>query len=113
MNGAGQPQRQKPPANLLQAAADFLRHDSLILEPRCYWPRPVLSEVKQAMPFALEHFDGGKLKLVIPVRLRASEGRALCLYGDAGWGQEVARGKYQSGRFGDSLAVRAAELFQG
>ena len=34
------------------------------------------------------------------------------MYGDAGWGHEVARGKYQTGRFSDALVAAAAELIQ-
>jgi predicted amidophosphoribosyltransferase len=36
----------------------------------------------------------------------------LCCYGDAGWGMEVARGKYETGRFSDALVTAAAGLIQ-
>jgi len=50
--------------------------------------------------------------MVIPERLRPEAGRALCIYGDAGWGADVARGKYGSGRFSDALVAAAADLIR-
>jgi ATP-dependent DNA helicase RecQ len=41
----------------------------------------------------------------IPIEMQASEGRALSLWRDAGWGQLVASGKYQSNRFADELVT--------
>jgi ATP-dependent DNA helicase RecQ len=34
----------------------------------------------------------------------------LSIYGDAGWGREVARCKYQVGKFNDTLVTASAEL---
>jgi ATP-dependent DNA helicase RecQ len=113
MNCTGHQQRRAAPPELAQAAVDFLRHDVLVLEPRIRWPGPVLAEVQKVMPDALERYDSGRPKLTIPERLRAQAGRVLCLYGDAGWGREVARGKYETGRFSDALVAAAAELIQG
>ena len=112
MNCTGQTQRRSVPAALAQAAVDFLRHDALVLEPRLRWPKPALAELDKVLPGALERFESGQPKLVIPERLRAREGRVLCMYGDAGWGHEVARGKYQTGQFSDALITAAAELIQ-
>ena len=39
-------------------------------------------------------------------------GMALCVYGDAGWGREVQRGKYVDGDFSDSLVDAAIEAFR-
>lgn len=50
-------------------------------------------------------------KGIIPENLRAQVGWALCMWGDAGWGELVRRGK-QDGHFDDELAVAAAELVQ-
>src|SRR6266853_6931901 len=41
MNCAGKTQRHELSAELVQAAADVLRHESLILEPRGFWPKPL------------------------------------------------------------------------
>jgi len=112
MNCTGKTQRQSPPVELVHAAAEFLRNDTLILEPRRNWPKPVLAEVDKVLPQTLERFESGKPKITIPERLRAQEGRVLCLYGDAGWGQEVARGKYGTGSFSDALVTAAAELIR-
>ncbi len=113
MNCTGQKERRSAPAPIVQAAADFLRSDALVLEPRCFWPKPVLEEIQKVLPEATEKFDSGRPKMVIPEKLRAQEGRVLCIYGDAGWGQEVSRGKYHTGRFSDALVKAAAELIQG
>ena len=112
MNCAEQKDRRSVPAELTQAATDFLCNDKLVLEPRNRWPMSVLWEVAKLLPDAMERFENGRPKTVIPERMRAEEGRVLCLYGDAGWGRAVAHGKYESGRFSDSLVSAAANLIQ-
>jgi ATP-dependent DNA helicase RecQ len=49
---------------------------------------------------------------MIPKTLCAEEGRALCIYGDAGWGEAVAHGKYAVGSFSNALVTASAELIQ-
>ena len=112
MNCAGRKERKQPQTELVQAAAEFLRGDTVTLEPRTRWPQPVLEDIWKALPEAVERFENGRLKTVIPEALRAEEGRVLCLYGDAGWGQEVARGRYGAGSFNDDLVRAAAELIR-
>jgi ATP-dependent DNA helicase RecQ len=112
MNCAGHTQRRAVPSHMAQAAVDFLRHDALVLQPRRFWPSPVLGEIYQVLPEALDRYEDGRPKMVIPARLRPQPGRVLCYYGDAGWGREVARGKYESSRFSDELVAAAAELIQ-
>ncbi len=112
MNCTGQTQRRSVPAGLVQAGIDFLRHDALVLEPRLRWPKPLLAEVGRLLPEAIERYESGRPKVTIPEQLRAQKGRALCIYGDAGWGREVARGKYETGRFSDALVNAATELIQ-
>jgi ATP-dependent DNA helicase RecQ len=112
MNCTGKTERASVPLELVQAAVDFLRHDVLVLQPRRFWPKPVLAEVHKILPDALERYENGRPKMVIPERLRAQAGRVLCIYGDAGWGHEVARGKYQTGIFSEALVTAAAELIQ-
>jgi ATP-dependent DNA helicase RecQ len=110
MNCAKHTTRRSVPMDLAQAAVDFLRSDALVLEPRHFWPKPLLVELHKVWPDAMERYENGRPKVVIPERLRAQEGRVLCVYGDAGWGREVAHGKYQTGHFADSLVTAAAEL---
>jgi ATP-dependent DNA helicase RecQ len=112
MNCAGKKVRRPPPVELVQAAADFLRNDALILEPRNRWPGPMLPEIEKIWPNLLERFKNGRPKYMIPEAFRAQEGRVLCMYGDAGWGREVARGKYDTGNFSDSLVTASAALIQ-
>src|SRR6266700_657586 len=50
MNCAGKTQRHGVSPELVQAAADFLRHDSLILEPRKFWPKPLLAALEKTLP---------------------------------------------------------------
>ncbi len=107
MNCCGKTQRQPVPSELVQEVVSFLRGDSLVLTPRLRWPKPLLPDLEHALPQGLERFESGKPKVMIPENLRAAAGRVLCVYGDSGWGGEVARGKYEAGRFGDDL-IRAA-----
>ena len=69
---------------LVRRAVTFLRRDLRVIEPRLRWP------------------DSSK---VTPAN---EEGRALCVYGDAGWGAAVADGKYRTGHFGDDLVDASA-----
>ena len=43
---------------------------------------------------------------------RAEAGRALCIWGDAGWGGLVRVGKYQDGRFADDLVDACVDLMR-
>jgi ATP-dependent DNA helicase RecQ len=110
MNCSGQTRRRLPPAELTSEAVQFLRGDELVLSPRIRWPQPVLEEVRSIWPTALDYSESGAPKTVLPEKLRSEEGRVLCLYGDAGWGDEVARGKYQTETFSDLLVEASARL---
>jgi ATP-dependent DNA helicase RecQ len=112
MNCTGKTQRQTPPPELVQAAVNFLRSDTLILEPRLKWPKPVVEEIAKQWPAAVERFEKGNPKAMIPKAFCAQEGRALCVYGDAGWGEAVAHGKYAIGSFSDALVTASGELIQ-
>ena len=41
---------------------------------------------------------------------RAEAGKALCIWGDTGWGGLVRVGKYQDGRFADNLVNACVDL---
>lgn len=81
---------------LLQDALDFLRRLDLEIPPRKQWPQDAL--------FAAHGWQGN-----IPSSLRCSEGRALCRWGDPGWGQLVRDGKH-GGHFEGALVDAAAAL---
>ncbi len=110
MNCTTHTERRTVPASLTQGAVNFLRSDALVLEPRLRWPKPLLEEIRSALPEAVESGDKGVLRTAIPEKLRAEAGRLLCIWGDSGWGDEVARGKYEAGRFSDSLVDAAVAL---
>lgn len=113
MNCTKHTDRRTVPASLTQSAVSFLRGDALILEPRLRWPKPLLEELEKVLPAALERFeDSHRPKTTIPERVRPEVGRVLCIYGDAGWGEEVARCKYQTGVFDDALVDAAASLIR-
>ena len=112
MNCARRSKRQPVPDELIREAVEFLRGDTINIDPRKQWPRAVLSELQQAMPAAVGHSKEGKLKTTIPEDLRPEEGRALCIYGDAGWGRIVAQCKYDAGRFNDELVAASATLIR-
>ena len=75
------------PASVRDAIA-FLRNANLPIEPRKQWPT-------------------GK---AIERRHRAQPGKALCVWGDAGWGRLVSEGKYRDHRFADELVDACAAL---
>jgi ATP-dependent DNA helicase RecQ len=90
-----QPNRSVDEALRLRAY-EFLRSASLVIEPRRQWP----SGASQLL--------SGR----ISEALRACPGRVLSVYGDAGWGREVARCKYQVGEFSEPLITASAELIE-
>ena len=96
----------------MQEATDFLRSDHLVIEPRSRWPKSLVGSIADKYPAAIERYENGRPKIIIPEHLRTEEGRVLCMYGDGGWGDHVARGKYESGRFGDVLVEAAANLIR-
>lgn len=81
-----------------QEAILFLRRTNQIIEPRKRWPA------------------GGLLayswKGNIHQNLQAEAGRALSLWGDAGWGSLVKQNKYQNNYFSDALVDAVYELIQ-
>jgi ATP-dependent DNA helicase RecQ len=108
MNCRGQTHRQSPPAALVQSAVEFLRGDAIVLSPRTRWPKPVLAELSVGVGVTQK----GEPSAIVPPAMRAQQGRALCIWGDAGWGREVASGKYATGRFSDALVEAAAKLIE-
>ena len=72
----------------VREAIAFLRGSSLHVEPRRRWPP-------------------GKM---IDDEHRAQPGRALCIWGDSGWGNLVRQGKYQDNRFSDELVGACVAL---
>ncbi|MBA3735756.1 MAG: RecQ family ATP-dependent DNA helicase [Actinobacteria bacterium] len=83
-------------AALVREAVGFLRRSHRLIQPRKKWP------------------DGGVdgRRGMIPQPLRAEEGRALAIYGDAGWGRLVSQAKYGGGRFDEELVEAVAELIE-
>jgi ATP-dependent DNA helicase RecQ len=53
-----------------------------------------------------------KVKGKISANHRFQEGRALCVWRDAGWGQLVSEGKYLKGHFDDDLVDALVSLFK-
>ena len=86
--------------DLANRAALFLRRSYQQLLPRKRWPAVNMFEYSEL---------GG---YQIAPELQASEGRALSLWRDAGWGQLVAQGKYQTQRFSDDLVSACVEMLQ-
>lgn len=83
----------------VREAVRFLRRSEIPLEPRRMWP------AKEGLSICRGQ---GK----IPESLRAEGGRALCLWGDAGWGVLVKRGKYTDGFYSDELVGGMVEMVQ-
>ena len=85
-------------AGLVQEAIAFLRRSSLAILPRHQWPTGGLPQF---------HLSGR-----IPVRMQAQPGKALCIWGDAGWGGLVKKGKCSDGRFADDLVAACAKMIR-
>ena len=86
--------------DLANRAGLFLRRSYQPILPRKRWPAKDM----------FQHSPLGAFK--IPEALQAEEGRALSLWRDAGWGQLVAHGKYQSNRFADELVAACVEMLR-
>jgi ATP-dependent DNA helicase RecQ len=78
--------------SVVRDAVHFLRHAHRPIEPRKRWP------------------IGLKERTNIPAELQLDEGRALCLYGDAGWGELVKQGKFVDNDFDDELVDATVEM---
>jgi ATP-dependent DNA helicase RecQ len=85
-------------AALVREAVAFLRRTDLPVEPRKRWP-------DGEMPFY-------KVKGNIAGGHQAQSGRALCVWGDAGWGSLVKQGKYRDGHFDDDLVAACVEMIR-
>ena len=83
--------------SLTREAVAFLRRTSIVIEPRKRWPSGGSTEMPQG---------------TISGDLQASPGRALCHWGDVGWGTLVRAGKYHDGRFPDELVDACARLIR-
>jgi ATP-dependent DNA helicase RecQ len=81
---------------LVREAVDFLRRTRLPVEPRLQWPAGGLPQM-------------GVSGRIAPER-QMQPGKILCVWGDAGWGAMVRRGKYQDRRFADDLVNACARL---
>lgn len=81
---------------LVHEAIQFLRGTSLPIEPRKQWP-------SGGMPIY-------SLKGKINPDYLMEPGKALCMWGDAGWGRQVREGKYANGRFSDELVKACVGL---
>lgn len=82
----------------VRRAVAFLRRSELPIKPRRQWP---------AAAFPNYGWRGN-----IAAELRMEEGRALCLWGDAGWGELVRQGKQNEGRFADELIAGMADMIK-
>jgi ATP-dependent DNA helicase RecQ len=90
---------------LVREAVEFLRGDTVIIEPKKRWPSAVLAELQQALADVVTN-------TVIRENLRPEQGRALCIYGDAGWGHVVRHCKYDAGHFTDELVEASAKVIR-
>ena len=81
---------------LVRDAIRFLRRSDLAIEPRRQWPAGGLPRYGVKGKIAAER--------------QAQPGRALCVWGDAGWGALVQAGKDAQGQFDDALVVACDAL---
>jgi ATP-dependent DNA helicase RecQ len=89
---------ETPSLEIVNQAIQYLRRCDIIIQPRKRWP-------SEALP--TYGFSGN-----IKPNLIAEAGRALSLWGDAGWGELVKLGKYRDNNFNDVLVEGAFEMIQ-
>ena len=82
----------------IEGAIRFLRRGSLDIQPRKQWPAGGLPKYGVRGVIQKEH--------------SAEVGKALCIWGDAGWGSLVRSGKYEHGSFSDELVAASAALIE-
>jgi ATP-dependent DNA helicase RecQ len=102
----GDPSKVQPPnlaplpatidSKFIQEAIAFLRRTNLPIEPRKTWPAGGLPKMGVKGKIATEQ--------------QAQLGKALCVWGDAGWGSLVREGKYRDQHFSDDLVKACTEL---
>jgi ATP-dependent DNA helicase RecQ len=83
-------------AALVREAVAFLRRTSLPIDPRVQWPAGGMPQYGLRGRIAPAH--------------QAQPGKALCIWGDAGWGALVRQGKYRDRRFPDELVAACVGL---
>lgn len=81
---------------LVREAVAFLRRTSLPIEQRKQWPAGGMPQYRLSGRIAAD--------------LQAQPGKALCVWGDAGWGGLVRHGKYRDQRFADELVEACVSL---
>jgi ATP-dependent DNA helicase RecQ len=81
---------------LIITATRFLKQSEFIFQPK--------------IQVAADAFPTYGFRGNLPEVLRASEGRILSRWGDAGWGEVVEKGKH-AGRFSDELVEAVVEMF--
>jgi ATP-dependent DNA helicase RecQ len=81
---------------LVREAVEFLRRTALPIEPRKMWPAGGMPQYG--------------VKGNIAAGAQAQPGRALCVWGDAGWGSLVRTGKYRDTRFSDDLVSACVRM---
>ena len=92
------PLATEPDRVLVLEATAFLRRTNLRFESRKQWPSGGLRRYN--------------LSGRITPTLQAQPGRALCVWGDAGWGGLVRQGKYHDGYFSDALVGACRQLIE-
>lgn len=81
---------------VIQEAIAFLKRSDLPIEPRKQWPAGGLPKYQATGKIALNY--------------QAQLGKALCVWGDAGWGKLVKAGKYKDDYFADELVKACVDM---
>ena len=81
--------------NMVGEAVTYLKSAKLTVKTRKMWPAKIIEEA-------------GKK---IPTMELNEEGRMLSIYGDAGWGKDVKKGKYTDHNFSDELVDATVKLY--
>lgn len=88
---------------LVEAAIRFLRRTSFTIQSRKQWPLGGMPKYGIMAPLGPRN---------IAKEHQAQPGKALCVWGDAGWGGLVRQGKYHDGHFSDALVTACVKMIQ-
>ncbi len=83
-------------AEILIEAQEYLRGETIPIQPRKYSPTGLFSPEEKTLY----------------KQYLTEDGRSLCYYGDAGWGELVRNGKYQDDHFSDELVAASSHLIR-
>ena len=86
---------------VVQEALEFLNRNTITFKPRKQWPLGGMRKYGLLAPLGPRSIASAHV---------AQPGRALCMWGNSGWGDMVRKGKYQDNHFADELVEACVRM---